>query len=350
VVPGSRPLFDSLRSMQEAGIGATLIIGDPDQRFGTGPVEEQVSTIKRELDGQVDAIEGPNEYDATGEDFAPKLLQYMRRLGQLLERDPVLRDRPVVAPSFLNPSSYSDVGTLGGIDYGNMHSYPGGEPPEEALAYPVNLARQVAGDRPLYSTETGYHNALRAEGERVQPGVSEQAAGVYLPRLYLEYFKEGVARTFAYELLDQRPDPGNGNAELNFGLLAADFRQKPAFRSMMNLIRLLKDDGGGAQASGRMSYSLVDDEGVHTLLLRKSNGKFYLAVWRADTSVWNTDSRRPVSVRPRAVEVRFDDSVQQIAAYRPSESPRPVYVRRGANTVRADLGADAWIFEVTPEE
>ena len=326
--------------MQSDGIRSTLVIGDPDGRFGSGTVDEQLAALEDELGGDVGAIESPNEYDSTGPDFASKLRDYQRQLASGVERRPELRDRPIVGPSFINQSSYEELGRLEGIDFGNMHPYPGGEPPEEGLPDNLALAREVSGDQPVYATETGYHNAVNAKGEGVQPGVSEQEAAIYLPRLYLEYFKEGVARTFAYELLDQKPDERRGNAEMNFGLLRSDFEEKPAFRAMQNLIALL-DDRGKSDGGDRLNYSLVNDEGVHTLLLRKSNGRFYLAVWRADASA---------ETRPRSVEVSFGDSMRRIAAYRPSRSPDAVYERRGASTVRADLGADAWVFEVTPDE
>lgn len=345
VVKDNRPLWDSLKSMREEGIRSTLVIGDPDERFGSGTLEEQLAALKQELGKDVDAIESPNEYDSTGDDFAPKLRRYQQQLSRALEQDPELKDRPLVGPSFINRGSYANFGKLNGIDFGNMHPYPGGEPPEEGLQDNLNLANEVSGDLPVYATETGYHNAVRAEGEGVQPGVSEEAAAVYMPRLYLEYFKAGVARTFAYELLDEKADEGRRNAEMNFGLLRSDFQKKPAFTAMQNLIRLLDDSG--SRAGGRLSYKLVNDAGIHTLLLRKSNGHFFLAVWRADTSVWDVKDKRDVDVRNRTVEVQFDDSVQRVAAYRPSESAEPVYVRE-ASTVRADLGPDPWVFEVTP--
>ena len=340
VVRDSRPLWDSLKAMRSEGIRSTLVIGDPDGRFGSGTLDEQLATLAEELGGDVGAIESPNEYDSTGPDFASKLRDYQQQLASGVERHPELKDRPIVGPSFINEGSYEELGPLEGIDFGNMHPYPGGQPPEEGLQDNLALAREVSGDRPVYATETGYHNAVNAKGEGVQPGVSEQTAAVYLPRLYLEYFKEGVARTFAYELLDQKPDESRRNAEMNFGLLRSDFEEKPAFGAMQNLIALL-DDKGKPNGDGRLNYSLVNDEGVHTLLLRKSNGRFYLAVWRADAGA---------ETRPRSVEVSFGDSMRRIAAYRPSRSPDAVYERRGASTVRADLGADAWVFEVTPDE
>ena len=40
-----------------------------------------------------------------------------------------------------------------------------------------------------------------------QAPVSEQAAAIYLLRTFLEQFRAGIRRTFAYELIDEKPEP-----------------------------------------------------------------------------------------------------------------------------------------------
>ena len=76
-------------------------------------------------------------------------------------------------------------------------------------------------------TEAGYHNALSSTTG--QPPASEEAAAVYMPRLLATAFGAGVERTFIYELVDEKPDPGLIDAEQHFGLLRNDLSPKPAF-------------------------------------------------------------------------------------------------------------------------
>ena len=88
--------------------------------------------------------------------------------------------------------------------------------------------------RGLVFTETGYHNALHDRAD--QPPASEEAAAVYFPRLLLAAFGLGARRTFIYELLDEKPDPGLADLQQHFGLLRNDFSPKPAFTAIKTLI------------------------------------------------------------------------------------------------------------------
>ena len=63
----------------------------------------------------------------------------------------------------------------------------------------------VSGRKPVWATEAGFHNAMRGPADQ-PPGVSEQAAAVYLTRTFLQHFESGIRRTYAYELLDEKPD------------------------------------------------------------------------------------------------------------------------------------------------
>lgn len=59
------------------------------------------------------------------------------------------------------------------------------------------------------------------------------------PRLFLEYAKASVERTFTYELVDLRPDPERDEREKNFGLFENDWSYKPSATALKNLIGFL---------------------------------------------------------------------------------------------------------------
>ena len=45
----------------------------------------------------------------------------------------------------------------------------------------------------------------------------------------IEHFRAGIPRTYAYELIDEKPDAALTDPEQHFGLLRNDFSEKPAF-------------------------------------------------------------------------------------------------------------------------
>jgi hypothetical protein len=107
--------------------------------------------------------------------------------------------------------------------------------------------------------------------------VSEVVNGKYIPRLLLEYFNRGASRSYLYELVDEGTP--SSNRENSFGLVRNNGTPKPAFTALKNLLALLADPGPGF-VPGRLSYTLSGDlTAVHTTLLQKRNGTFYLALW-----------------------------------------------------------------------
>ena len=103
----------------------------------------------------------------------------------------------------------------------------------------TDLARIMCGTKPIVITESGYHNGLNDHSD--QPGVSESAAAKYIPRLYLEDFANGIARTYLYEFLDESADSGLKSFQLHWGLIRADGSEKPAFIALKNLIGEVND-------------------------------------------------------------------------------------------------------------
>jgi hypothetical protein len=161
----------------------------------------------------------------------------------------------------------------------------------------------------------------------------------YVPRMYLEYFRRGVLRTFSYELLDE--DAGSGDREDNFGLLRNDFSEKPAFGALRNLIEILEDPGPRFPA-GSLGYTLSGDtDDLRSLLLQKRDGTFFLALWRA-TEVWDPRSRSELSSPPRKVDVSFGRLVEGAEVYAPNVSAAPV------NTLGA-VGARPLSLAIGPE-
>ncbi len=317
------------------GVAFTLIAGDPSNRTGT--LEENLALVAGPLRRAVDGLEGPNEYDRSGDPgWVEALRAYQRELYGKAKGDARLRSLPVLAPSFADPGSRERVGDLSGFaDFGNLHSYPGGNPPGDNLAEQRTLAKIVSAGDPLQATETGYHDALGSDsGNRP---VDEATAGAYVPRLFLEYFRQGVRRTFLYELVDQRPEPGDRDAERHFGLLRADFSRKPAYTQLRALLAQAGDGGPGSGGPGGLAYALDVPRGagqVESLLLQRGEDEFSLVLWRR-ARIWDPERGRRLSVSPETVTLRMGEKLRRAAVGDGpgSAEPRSIDVRLGAGPV-----------------
>ncbi len=341
LVPNRPDQYERLNQLAGQGIRSTLILGDPDD--GSAGLAKLTSILGSDLRGSVDAVEGPNEWDLNGpSDWMSGLAPYQGQLYSAIKSSS-LAGIPVIGPSLGNTNSAgSDVS--GSLDYGNIHSYPNGEPPEWNLSDRLGEAKAMSGSKPVMATETGYHTAVNFTGDH-RP-TSEAAEATYLPRLFLEYYGQGVARTFSYELLDEFSDPGHEEAESNFGLLRQDLSPKPAFVALRNLISILADPGASFKP-GKLDYAISGDQDeLHQLLLQKSDGSYYLALWRAE-SVWDNDRLAAETASSGTVKVAFGAGVASAEEYAPNASSQPLRtLGASGGEVSVNVGAQVTILRV----
>ena len=257
----------------------------------------------------IEAFEGPNEYDvshpAADNAWVQTLRAYQATLYDTVKHDAATRNLAVIGPSLTTESAYRAVGDLSRhLDFGNMHDYyssrePGtsgwGDGGYGSIAYNLALARIVAGSKPIFATETGW-------GTGVEPDeVTDAVQGVYVPRLFLDHFEEGVARTDEYELLDEASPPFD-----HYGLLRSDLTPKPAYAALQSLLATLDDPGDGVTRRDVLRYSIdADSQGLRHALFEKRNGTFYLALW-VERSSMDPVTHVPIAVPPRAVRARTE--------------------------------------------
>jgi hypothetical protein len=344
LVPDRPDQYERLNELAGMGIRSTLIMGDPDD--GVEGLETLTSILSSELRGAVEAIEGPNEFDSRGgSDWQPRLSDYQQRLYSLVKSDPSLAALPVVGPSIVQRRNQEALGDISGaLDYGNIHSYPDGYSPESNLTAHLERGANNSGSEPVLATETGYHTTAGWTGEH-NP-TSERAMAIYTPRMFLEYFRTGVARTFSYELLDEKPD--RGEREHNFGLLRNDFSEKPAFAALRNLIDILEDPGPAFEPTA-LDYSLGGDtEDLHDVLLQKRDGSFYLALWRA-RDVWDPVAQTDLEVPSGRVSVELDRQLLSAETYAPNVSSSPLgsISSVSGRPLVVDVGAEIVIVKLT---
>jgi hypothetical protein len=256
----------------------------------------------------------------------------------------------VLGPSFISREGQEQFGDASRwLDQGNFHPYPGGGAPDREAHLDDELRRTTlnSGSKPVQATETGYHNAVEVPPAFDHRPASEEAAGVYMPRLFLDYFRRGVVRTYAYELLDEFPDPDRRNGEANFGLLRYDLSEKPAFASLERLIALLSDPGPRF-APRRLDYQLGGaPPGLRRVLLQKRDGSFYLALWLPD-SVWDEDRLAPLHPGGADVRLTLPGEARSIAVYRPNESGRRLAGRSDIRSLRLRVSPSVTVVRIVP--
>lgn len=343
--------YDSFNQLADRGIRTTFIMGDPSERRDT--LEQLIATLKTKVPGAAEAVEGPNEYSYSGDrQWAPHLRTYQERLYSAVKGDAALSRLPVLAPSLISPQDHFDLGNLtGALDFGNKHSYPSADLPEGNIQDEVAMAGNVSGNRPVYVTESGYHNALNTDsGHRP---ISEAGAATYLPRMYLEYFRRGIPRTFAYELIDEWRDPSKRNLEANFGLLRNDYSEKPAFRNLKNLIALLDDAGASEAKITPLDFTIPDAPAdLRKLVLQKRDGSHYVVLWRA-VRVWDPVARKALTPDRRTATLQL--ALDELPVGAPAEvfSPSTNSTRRlrsapVAGGIPVSLGADPVVIKLPP--
>ena len=337
--------YATFNRLADRGIGTTFIMGEPRERNDT--LEELLTALRTRVDRAAEAVEGPNEYSYSGEPlWVEQLRAYQRRLYGSVKGDPALAHLPVVAPSLISWQDHDLLGDMrDALDLGNKHSYPGGDLPEANLTEELRVAAMVSGDRPVWVTETGYHNATATtSGHRP---ASEAAAATYLPRLFLEYFRRGVARTFAYELIDEWPDPARKNLEASFGLLRNDYSEKPAYRRLANLIGALSDPGP-AHAAAPLDLTVGEaPSDLRRLVLQKRDGSYHVVLWRA-ARVWDPVAREPLAAESLPVSLRVGGGFGRAELIDPARSAQPFESRDLAGELRVEVGPDPVIVRLVP--
>jgi len=299
--------------MNLAGVG---IKTDFIMRWPGSP--DSIGSLVSMLDGPmfpaVASIEGPNEYDTSGNaNWVSDLRSYQQSLYQQAKATTKLSTVPVLGPSLVSSQDASALGNLGSwLDQGNMHPYPGGQLPLANVPFNEQAETSVEQGKPLTASETGYNNALASTGGNLP--VSETAAAAYVPRTFLDHFRDGITRTYLYELADEKPDSGLTNQEQHFGLLRNDLSEKPAFGTLQALLSSVAPTTSTAFAPSGLNYQLAQGPSdLRQLLLQTGPSSYALVLWR-DVSVWNTSTGQDLTVVPQPVNLSFGQTVTSLTS------------------------------------
>jgi hypothetical protein len=365
---GSREIIDRQRALAARGIGMAGIVP-----YRT----ESMPTLIQQIRGQadtLDAVEGPNEADEfeefryLGQRFPRGTIAFMRDFSTALEADPGLRDLPVLQTTLAFPQNPAGGGAAGGTrarllgdlsayaDFGNSHNYFAfGDPPGPVIARDhLPYVTQITPGKAYVSTEGGYQTG---DSDGYQGGwndgqsapFDERVHARYMTRYLLEMFRNGYSRSYIYELLDiDQPQ---------FGLFHRNGSPKPAAKGIHAMLALLNDATWDATARtwktpeltpGSLPFSFsAAPTSMHSMLLQKSTGVFWLVVWNEVRS-WNPKTGKPLATRAVPVNLTIGQDVTRIRTFVPTQTgtrPRATFT---TNTVPLKVGDRPLIVEIDP--
>ena len=350
--------FTRVNDLGAAGIKSTLIACRVEP--AGMPWTIYVKDAKTKVRSSLDALEGVNEPDlvAAGTDWIRSARGCQRRMHDQAKGTtfgPPLKV-PVLGPSIQAP----DMQRLGDIsdraDAGTIHPYADGMRPNRPGVYgyapqtwSVRAYHFGGASVPVHATETGYHDAMNTTSSHAP--TSPRAISIYMPRLFLEHAKDGITRTFAYELVDEQPDRARADVELNFGLFESDWSYKPSATALRNMIALLDSPRRSPRARLRYSVSkTVDADGpgprgtVKHMLLQKADNSYWLALWQ-DSEVWDAQARTDIHNPSVTVRVTLDRTMK-LRKYRPTQGLRASRSRT-ARSITADVGDDVLLIKMS---
>ncbi len=323
------------------------------------------------LAGMVAGLEAVNEPDlkdsgdwttATLDDHATftRLLAQPRFAG--LRAVPHLS--PAIGHAANTPALLASGWSRDRADIGNFHPYPaawGG--PEHALDTACGTTNALGCVTALgrsaapVATESGYSTS----GTPLSTNwVSERAQSIYLPRLVLENFQRGIARTYLYELVDLKPV--RGAAVDGYGLwrskaVGSQFvpgDPKPAALALARLNATIGDlgattDAGALDVAIRVGGRDADDDTIRRVLLRRANGSYVLALWQP-RSVWENAAFRQAdrTVADQPVDVAIGGTQWTVTATRPSLGEQATGQWSQVRRFTVPVGADVTLLDLDP--
>ena len=188
-------------------------------------------------------------------------------------------------PNFLDACFKAGVADY--VDAIAYHPYPetfqflNYEPQESNCRYIVDwlhslMAAYTSKPLQLWITEFGWTTC-----SGTPPGVSEATQASYLLRTLVNYAGLPVDKVFYYNLYDESYDPAA--QEANYGLLANDFRKKPAYSCFATFERVLGD--AVPAGAGSASFTCTNPGTLESHCFELADGSLVIALWKSDAVV-----------------------------------------------------------------
>jgi hypothetical protein len=320
---GSAPL-SSYIALAKAGVRFTFLVKGPTAVALREPLT-LIGRVQRAVPGSVTAIEGPNEINNwpiafNGVTGLQGALAMQAALYQAVHSDPDLAGVPVDYLTGYNAGKIGmgpDPATTPGLaDYDNQHPYPNnGEPPGFWVSRAQALRNTASPTAPAVFTETGYSSTK----------VDAQVQARYTLDLIMDAAREGVAKTYLYELMDAYR-PKSGQDDSGYGLFDINKAPKPAALAIHNLTAVAKDAEPGAAGfqPAPLRYTVLGlPARGHSLALQKSDGTYLIAVW-AEPQLWNNVNKSRMAPPTQTVTVALPARYARVQVFDPLIGATPI--------------------------
>lgn len=324
----------------------TMPAGQPLPAF-----HRQLAAIVAKHADAVIAVEGPNEIDnapvryegLTGE-AAGRAFQH--ELYAMIKADPILQKIPVY---YLTGGQSIDLRANPGLaDYANGHPYPyQGKAPAPRIEQEFRQRFSMSPPYPRVVTETGYFNRPDNPGGS---GVDDATQSKLTLDLLLDGFRQGVAKSFLYQLRSAYPDPHGNSADIEYGLFNLDNSPKPVATAIHNLTTILSDarENHDTQDRHALAFAVaglpVDG---HCLLMQELDGTFALVLW-AEPRIWSEARHAAIGAAEVAVTLTFPARVGSIRILDPLLSTEAVRTLTDTTSVDIGLSDHPLVVEVRP--
>jgi len=300
------PIALEHQQLAQAGITTDYVVP-----YGADMTPSTVQNFAQAV-GDMESLEAPNECDILGDCNGGGAAGILNLVGYLpwIKTAAQSVNVPVIGPSYVLPASYPFTGNIASLmNINSIHEYFGGRNPGStgwgapdaqgnafgSLQYWLDMSNVDAPGIPPAITETGY---ISFPSTTTPYTVPESVAESYTLRTLLLAFKNGYQETFFYQLLDDPSSPAG------YGLLRSDMSQKPSFTALSNLLNLLSDQGGSF-TPGSLPYQILGgDSNVNHLLLQKSDGSYWLALWLEEPG-WDPANVVSLPVSPENIGIQL---------------------------------------------
>jgi hypothetical protein len=356
------------RVLSKQGIGILGIVP-----YKTPSMPALIELIGRQKNF-LEAVEGPNETDEFAEfsyksQMFPKgTIAFMRDFSRSMRASNETKKIPIVQTSIAFPELTVEGDASGKIraemlgdlstyaDIGNGHTYIswGDTPFEMATARLSHIKLNTPG-KPYFATEVGYQmgesDGLKGEwNDGESAPFDEEVHGRYLTRSILEMFRNGYTRSYIYELLDID--------EPQWGMFAAGGEPKAAADGIHALLRLLSDSRWDVKAQQWETKSFQPDtlgfslgpvpDTVHSLLLQKSNGTFYLVVWN-EVKNWDAKTGKPIEAESIKSRLQIELDVSSIREFVPSDEGTTPTATYSGGDITVNILDRPTVLEIKPK-
>jgi hypothetical protein len=300
-----------------------------DSILDTAKWVESLEPLVKRNPGKVTSIEGLNEVDRVqnlqykGKKGVPAGEAFQRDLYTAMKGSRVLKDIPVYDFTGYDLKADGDKQIFAGrADYTNFHAYAqNGGPPRDWLLEPARVRKLYKN--PAVITEMGYASMPQSGWLLIGVDEATQAKGI-LGAIF-NSLDLGFERIYLYELVDQKPDPGNSNLEMHFGLFTNKFEKKPAARALHTLTGLLGDKDKKALTFETRAVNFdikgLPDTG-HYLAVESSNGRTFIVLWN-EVQFWDRAAGKALPMEQVPISLSLADGAKIVAVTDPINDKSP---------------------------